>query len=116
MAGRALLYIALALAFLMLVATLVISGAAFRFQTPIRWVGLIAYTPAIFWAAARPFKRDWHRAKFWLAVFGLLTIHALSFIWLLRMYPAWPLIWFMPLSVAEAVLIGLVLSLLFDPQ
>jgi len=47
----------------------------------------------------------------------LLIIHLLAFVAILRAYPQWREIWFMPVMVAEGGLFGATLYLLFgDPR
>ena len=73
------------------------------------WVGLIIYTPIVFWYAARQYKGLWRLPSFWLTLLGLLVLHVLAFTVVLRRYPLRP-IWFMVLAGIEIVLILTVLD------
>jgi len=48
----------------------------------------------------------------WLAVAGLLAVHLLAFVAILRSYPQWRMIWFMPVVVLEAGLFSVIVNML----
>jgi cation transport ATPase len=77
------------------------------------WIGLVGYTPVIFWFAIRPLKNYWNRATFWLSVVALLAAHSLAFLLILRSYPEWRMIWFVPVAIVEAGLFSSILASLF---
>jgi len=58
----------------------------------------------------------WHRPGFWLAIAGLLALHLLAFISILRVYPQWREIWFVPVMIVEGGLFGAILYLLFGER
>ena len=115
MARRALLYVGLALSALaiigLLVATSIRTGTSFTGG----WIGLIGYTSLLFWVAIGKSREHWHRPMFWLTILGLLGIHLLAFVAVLRSYPQWRMIWFLPIVGVEAGLFWIVLDALFGP-
>lgn len=112
-ARRSLLYIGLAVAALavigLLVAISVQTGTAFTGG----WIGLVVYTSGLFWVTIRQSREHWRRPGFWMAIAGLLVIHLLAFVAILRAYPRWRMIWFMPVVIAEGGLFGAIVYLLF---
>ena len=114
-ARRSLFYIELALAALavigLLVAISVHTGTAFTGG----WIGLIGYTCLLFWVTIGKSREHWHRPMFWLTIVSLLGVHLLVFIAVLRSYPQWRMIWFLPIVVIEAGLFWAVLDALFGP-
>src|SRR5690348_7521082 len=111
---RFFLYVGLALVALAVLALIVVltHGAS----VPSRWVALIVYTFGLFWVAIRQSREYWQYAAFWLAIFGLLVIHSLAFVAVLRGYPQWRGIWFMPIVIGEGGLFGAVLYFLFGSR
>ena len=112
-ARRSLLYIGIALAALvvigLLVAISVQTGTAFT----VGWIGLVVYTLGLFWVTIRQSREYWRRPGFWMAIAGLLAVHLLAFVVILRAYPRWRMIWFMPVVIGEGGLFGAILYLLF---
>lgn len=113
---RVLLYVALALAGLvgigLLVATAIYTGIAFIGG----WVGLIGYTLVLFWIIVSRWREYWNRTMFWLIIASLLTLHLLGFVAVLRIYPQWRMIWFLPIIVLEAALFSFILDTLLGDR
>jgi apolipoprotein N-acyltransferase len=111
-ARRSLLYLGLAVAALavigLLVAISVHTGTAFTGG----WIGLVVYTSGLFWVTIRQLREYWRRPGFWLSITGLLVVHTLAFVAILRAYPGWRMIWFMPIVIVEGGLFGWILYLL----
>jgi len=80
------------------------------------WVGFLVYTAGLFWITVRQSRRRWSHWSFWLAAAGLLTIHCLAFVAILRAYPDWRVIWFWPITVCEAGAFGGILAWLFPEK
>ncbi len=80
------------------------------------WIGFLVYTVLLFWITARQSRRRWHHWSFWFAITCLLTIHCLAFVAILRKYPDWRVIWFWPITVAEAGIFGGTLAWLFPER
>jgi hypothetical protein len=70
-------------------------------QVPFQWIKLTAFTPIIFWAVLKQFKEYWRRPTLWLAAAALLALHVGAFTLVLRSYPQWPVIWFLPVGLVE---------------
>jgi hypothetical protein len=81
-----------------------------------RWIGFVVYTSGLFWITVRESRRRWSRWSFWFAIACLLTIHSLAFVAILRIYPEWRVIWFWPITVAEAGIFGGTLAWLFPEK
>jgi apolipoprotein N-acyltransferase len=115
-ARRSLLYIGLALAALavigLLIAISVHTGTVFTGG----WIGLMVYAAGLFWVTIRQSREYWQRPSFWLAIAGLLVVHLLAFVVILRAYPQWRMIWFMPVVIVEGGLFGTTLYLLFGER
>ncbi len=114
---RALLYIGLAFAslaaFALLFAVLVHTGHTHIERGSWSWVALAVFTAGLFWVTVKQSKAYWRRLGFWLAIAGLLVVHLLVFVAILRAYPQWREIWFWPVVIVEAGLFGAILYLLF---
>ena len=109
---RAFLYLGLAVASLIGIGLLV----AFSVQTGIAltggWIGLAGYTGLLFWVVISRSRERWYQPTFWPVVVGLLGAHLSAFAAVLRSYPAWPMIWFLPIVIVEAALFSVVLDML----
>jgi hypothetical protein len=80
------------------------------------WVGFLAFTALLFWTSVRQSRRRWQHWGFWLVIVGLLTIHCLAFLAILRTYPDWRVIWFWPITVVEAGVFGGMLAWLIPER
>jgi hypothetical protein len=114
-ARRGLLYFGIAIGFLaffaVVFAALVYTGHTGHISG--RWIALAVYTVGLFWVTVRQSTGYWRRPGFWMAIAGLLVVHLLAFVALLRAYPQWRGIWFWPIVIVEGGLFGATLYLLF---
>lgn len=110
---RVLAYFAVAFAFLALCALLAFLTIRTGKRLPMLWVELAAFTWITFWYPIQQYKRHWRRPIFWSGVVGLLAIHLIIFVIVLRSYPEWRLVWFIPVAIAEGGGIFLALGSLF---
>jgi hypothetical protein len=112
---RGLLYFGLAVAsltaFALVFAFLVYTGHTG--SVPGRWIALAVYTAGLFWVTIRQSRTYWRSPGFWVAIAGLLAVHLLAFVAILRAYPQWRGIWFWPVVIVEGGLFGATLYLLF---
>jgi hypothetical protein len=76
-------------------------------------IGLVVYTSGLFWITISGSRERWNRPSFWLAAVGLLAVHLLAFAAILRSYPDWRMIWFIPIVIVEAGLFSIILNMLF---
>ena len=115
---RVLLYFGLAIAslaaFSLVFPTLVYTGHTGHVSA--RWIALGVFTAGLFWVTIKQSKEYWCRLGFWFAMAGLLALHLLAFIAVLRSYPQWRGIWFMAIMIVEAGLFGAILYLLFGVE
>ena len=115
---RGLLYLGLAIgalaAFALVFAILIYTGHTR--PVPHSWIALVVFTAGLFWVTVRQSRRYWRRPGFWLAIAGLLVVHLLAFISVLRAYPQWRGIWFVPVVIVEGGLFGAILYLLFGER
>ena len=108
---RVFLYLGIALSVLVVVGLFVILTRS-RVQISGGWIGLVGYTSLLFWVTITRSRERWHRPTFWLTVAGLLAVHLLGFVAILRSYPEWRMIWFMPVVIVEAGLFSIILDML----
>ena len=108
---RFLLYVGIALGVLATFAAVIILSKGAK--VPSEWVGLAVFTSCLFWVTVRQSRAYWHRFGFWLAISGLFVVHLLLFIAILRAYPLWREIWFVPIIIVEGGLFGGIFYLLF---
>jgi hypothetical protein len=108
---RLLLYVGIALVVLaVFFAFIVLSKGA---KIPWQWVALAMWTSVLFWVTIRQSRAYWRYGGFWLAIAGLLVVHSLFFIAILRVYPRWREIWYWPIVVVEGGCFGAILYILF---
>jgi hypothetical protein len=111
---RAFRYTAIAtIAFVALVIFVVLASRAKIPLPSDAWIFLAVFTGGLFWTTAKTSREYWSRPRFWLAMAGLLGVHLLVFIPVLRVYPEWRPIWFVPILIVEAGSFGAILFLLF---
>ncbi len=108
---RIILYLSIAVAVVAVFATAIILSKGAK--VPSEWLALAVFTSGLFWVTIRQSREYWQRPSFWLASGGLLVVHLLAFIAILRAYPHWRAIWFMPVAIVEGGLFGAILYLLF---
>lgn len=96
-----LLYIGIALAVLAVFAAVIVLSKGTVGRLSGAWMGLVVFTFGLFWVVVRQSREYWRRPGFWLAITGLLALHVLAFISVLRVYPQWREIWFVPVVVVE---------------
>lgn len=80
------------------------------------WIGFVGYTGLLFWTVVRMSKQHWHHRSFWPVIAVLLTAHCYVFVSILRVYPEWRVIWFWPVTVVEAGVIGGTLEWLYPER
>jgi hypothetical protein len=110
---RFFLYIGIALSVLVVFAVVIVFGKGAGGHVPSAWIALVVYTSTLFWIIIRQSKQYWHHASFWLTIAGLLFVHVLAFVAILRAYTHFRGIWFMPIVIVEGGLFGAILYLLF---
>jgi apolipoprotein N-acyltransferase len=115
-ARRSLLYVGLALAALAVIGLLIAISVQIGTAFTGGWIGLVVYTAGLFWVTIRQSREYWRRPGFWLAIAGLLVVHLLAFVAILRAYPQWRMIWFIPVVIVEGGLFGAILYLLFGER
>lgn len=111
---RALLYVGIALAVLLVFAVAIALSKGAKISGD--WIALAVYTSGLFWFTIRQSRPYWHRPSFWFVTTGLLVIHLLAFVAILRAYPQWRGIWFWPIVIVEGGLFGAILYLLFEDR
>ena len=111
---RFFLYVGIALAVLAAFAVVIVLSKGGK--VPSGWLALAVFTSCLFWITIRQSREYWRRLGFWLAMAGLLVVHLLSFVVILRAYPEWREIWFVPVIIVEGGLFGAILYLLFGSR
>ena len=113
---RGLLYVGLALAFLMVCGLLVAFSVRSGIELTGGWIGFGGFTGLLFWIYISRSKRYWRKRSFWLFTAALLTTHSLVFVVTLLNYPQWRMIWFAPVVVVEAGVFAALREALFSAQ
>ena len=80
---------------------------------PMLWIELAIFTGITFWYPVQQNKHHWHRPVFWLGVSGLLAVHVVGFVLVLRNHPEWRLVWFIPVAIIEGAGLFLILDRFF---
>ena len=113
---RGLLYLGLAFGFLAVCGVLVWVSARWGINDLGPWIFLTGYTGVLLYAAIAPSRTLWHRPAFWLVVIGFIALHFFGFASLVRHHPEWRPVWYIPVVIVEAFLLGSVLDALFKGQ
>lgn len=108
---RFVLDVGIALAVLVVFAIAIILSHGAR--VPSAWFAFAVYTSLLFWVTIRQSREYWQHGKFWLAIVSLFLFHFLAFFPILRSYPEFRGIWFMPIVICEAGFFGAMIYLLF---
>ena len=111
---RFFVYVGIALAVLVLFGVAIVLSKGAKISGD--WIALAVYTVGLFWVTIRQSRRYWRRPGFWLAIAGLLVVHLLAFVAILRAYPQFRGIWFWPIVIVEGGLFGAILYLLFGER
>ena len=116
--SRLLLYFGLAAAILVVFVLVFALSVSLGFTQRVSraWIGLAFFTIGLFWFLVKAGRDYWRRPTYWMAVAGVLTVHLLAFVAILRNYPRWPLIWFVPTTLIEFPLITGILEVVYKPQ
>ena len=91
-----------ALAALLVIAVAIFVSAKTGITIPKRWFGFCVWTTLLIWFVQRLCKHHRRNRMFWLAFGGLLMVHTLVFIVVLRSITDWGLGWFAPVFIVEA--------------
>ena len=113
---RFFLYVGIALAVLVIFAAAIVLSKGAVGRASGAWMALAVFTLCLFWVVVRQSRAYWRRLGFWLAIAGLLVVHLLVFVAVLRAYPQWREIWFVPIVIVEGALFGAILYLLFGER
>lgn len=111
---RFLLYVGIALVVLVVTAVAIVLSKGTKVSGG--WIALAVYTAGLFWVTIKQSKTYWGRPSFWAAIAGLLVVHLLAFVAVLRAYPEWRGIWFWPVVIVEGGLFGAIFYVLFGDR
>jgi hypothetical protein len=111
---RFFVYVGIALAVLVVFGVAIVLSKGAKISGD--WIALAVYTAGLFWVTIRQSRRYWRRPGFWLEIAGLLVVHLLAFVAILRAYPQFRGIWFWPIVIVEGGLFGAILYLLFGER
>lgn len=76
------------------------------------WLAFAMWTGLLCWIGFRQFRDSWRKSIFWVGMAGLLALHTTVFTIILRNYPDWHPIWFIPIVIVEAGVWGAILEAL----
>jgi hypothetical protein len=108
---RCLLYLGLAFAALAAVALAVVVSERTGIVVPFPWAMLVAFSVLLIWLTMKTYRRFWASPAFWSTFAGLMLAHSTVFVIILRKYPGFRPIWFVPIVVVEALLFGVIFAL-----
>lgn len=103
---RSLLYLGTALASLAIFALIFFLTVRSGTSVPFRWVMLTVFSVALLFIILKYYRAFWNRPALWLCCAGVLTVHLAIFIPILRSYPEFRPLWFVPIVVVEAAIAG----------
>lgn len=77
-----------------------------------KWFYLGGETVLVFGTVTSAWREEWHRRRFWVALFLLAAVHSVAFSYALihLHFVRWPLIWFLGVGFLEIVPINAVLG------
>ena len=110
---RFLLYVAIAVSSLLVIAFFIFLRAKTGVFIPVRWGGLALWTGVLVVIFCKYYRRQWHRSDFWITLTILICLHLGIFIPLLRSYTDWGLGWFFTTTMLEVVPMFLVFEKVF---
>ncbi len=108
------LYVGLAVAALVLLAAALAISVHTGLTIRAQWGWLAMYTVLLIWVVIKTYQRYWRRPAFWFALAGLLGIHLTLFIVLLRNFPEFKPLWYIPAVMAEGAGFGVTCGILLD--
>jgi len=79
-------------------------SARWRIIIGFHWIGLAIATSILLWVLMNQYRKCWNRPRFWLTMLSVLTVHLAIFVPILRAYPGFKLIWWMPILMVEGPL------------
>ena len=109
---RLLLYLGLALASLAIFSLVFFLSIRTHIVVPFQWVGLAAFAAVLVFAIIKTDRTYWTRPAFWLILVGVLIVHLAFFIPVLRSYPDFRLVWWVPIVIVEAGIFGVICDML----
>jgi len=112
---RSLLYLGLAFAGLIIAALLVVLTVYTGVdpQSTSHGIFLAIWTGFLLWWVIKSYRSLWKRVSFWVIISALLSVHLVAWLIVLRSYPHWPPLWFVPSVVIEGLLFGMFLDTIF---
>ena len=109
---RSLLYVGLAVAFLIILSLIVALGVKEHISVPGQWFFLAWWTGALAYVITKESREYWRRVSFWLIFVCAMAAHLALFIPILRAYPEFRPIWFWPIVIVEAGIFGAICEML----
>jgi hypothetical protein len=109
---RLVLYFGLAVVSLAIFSLIVFLSVRTHIVVPFRWVGLAGFAGALLFAIIKTNREYWNLPAFWLICAGILIVHLAVFIPVLRAYPDFRFIWWVPIVIAEGAFFGALCELL----
>ncbi len=99
MVRRILLYLGLAFASLAVLPCYLLSTFTLASMIPGQWIGLATFTVVLIVATIQSSKKYWRDVSYWFILAGLVCLHSLAFILILRNFPDFRMIWYVPIVV-----------------
>jgi hypothetical protein len=107
---RSLFYLGLAIASLAIFS--LIFAISMHVTLPFRWVTMAVFTGILLFTLVKIKRPYWKRRLFWLICTGVLVVHLAIFVPILRSYPGFRLVWWIPILTVEAAVFSVISDLL----
>jgi hypothetical protein len=107
---RSFLYLGLAVGSLIIFTLIFALSVRTHTSIPGPWIMLAVFTAVLAFALIKPSRGYWKCTSFWLICAAELAVHVTVFIYLLRLYPQFKPVWFVPIIVVEAGIFGAICS------
>ena len=109
---RSLLYVGLAVAFLVVFSLIFLLSVKEKTSIPRQWFFLAGYTTVLAYAMIKESREYWVQISFWFLCAAIIAAHLAVFIPILRIYPEFRPVWFWPIVIVEAGAFGVICELL----
>jgi hypothetical protein len=83
-----------------------------RGNLPLKWIGLVGETAALFGYVARAMRSYWGNSRFWAGFLGFFAAHSVAFVIVLLRVQQFGLLWFVFIGYAEWLALAYLLGLL----
>ncbi len=109
---RTFVYVGLAVASLAILSLVFALSICTHISVPFQWVMLAVFAGVLFFAIVKTDREYWNRPAFWFLCTAALTVHFGIFVPVLRGYPDFKAIWWVPIVIVEASIFSVIFEML----